>query len=61
MDIIPETINRLRLSDDELVLLHRMLKKVDVSSLDESEAKLHRILLGRLEGRMKLKQENPDI
>ena len=61
MDIIPETINRLRLSDEEIVLLHRILKKLDSSLLDADEEKLHRILIGRLEGRLKLKEQNPDL
>jgi len=61
MDIVPETINRLRLSDEEIVLLHRILKKLDSSLLDVDEEKLHRILIGRLEGRIKLKEQNLDL
>ena len=61
MDIIPETINRLRLSNQEILLLHRMLKKLDSSLLNDDEEKLYRILIGRLEGRLKLKKENPDL
>ena len=61
MDIVPETINRLRLSNQEILLLHRILKKTDSSLLNKEEEKLHRILVGRLEGRLKLKKENPDL
>lgn len=57
VDIIPETINRIRLSDSDLVLLHRMLKKVDTAGLDKEEKEFHRILLGRVEGRLKLKRQ----
>ena len=57
MDIIPETINRIRLSDDELVLIERVLKKIDSSKLDKSEKEFYDILVGRVQGRLKLKQE----
>ena len=57
MDIIPETINRIRLSDEEIVLLKRLLKKVDSEKLDENEKEFYNILVGRVEGRLKLKKE----
>jgi len=55
MDIIPETINRIRISDDELVLLSRVLEKVDSNNLDDNEKEFHRILSGRIKGRLKIK------
>ncbi|MGM5481559.1 MAG: hypothetical protein ACQESE_04065 [Nanobdellota archaeon] len=61
VDIVPETINRIRLSDDDLKLLYRVLQKVDVSVLDAEEKTFHEILVGRVEGRMKLKENNPDL
>jgi len=57
MDIVPETINRIRLSDDELILLENLVKKMDVEKLDENEKEFYNILLGRVQGRIKLKEE----
>lgn len=57
VDIVPETINRIKLSDDDLVLLHRVLKKIDISELDDNEKEFYRILVGRVEGRLKLKRK----
>ena len=57
MNIIPETINRIRLSDDDLILLHRVLKKISINKLDENEKEFYRILIGRVEGRLKLIRE----
>ncbi len=57
MDIIPETINRIRLSDDELFLLFRVLEKIDCNKLNDNEKEFHRILLGKIKGRLKLKEE----
>ncbi|MBU0461679.1 MAG: hypothetical protein KJ574_03775 [Nanoarchaeota archaeon] len=61
MDIVPETINRIRLSDDDLILLHRVIKKIDIDKLNPEERKFHTILLGRVEGRLKLKENNPEL
>ena len=61
VDIIPETINRIRLSDDELMLLHNVLKKIDLSKLKPEEKKFCEILLGRVEDRLNLKKKNPDL
>jgi hypothetical protein len=61
VDIIPETINRIRLSDDELKLLHNVLKKIDLSKLKPEEKKFCEILLERVEGRLNLKKKNPEL
>ena len=61
VDIIPETINRIRLSDDDLILLHRVLQKMDKEKLNPEEKEFHEILLGRVEGRLKLKEKNPNL
>ena len=61
VDIVPETINRIRLSDDDLILLHRVLKKVNLENLTPSEKEFLEILLGRVEGRLKLKENNPNL
>jgi len=61
VDIIPETINRIRLSDDELQLLHNVLKKIDLSKLKSEEKKFCEILFGRVEGRLNLKKKNPEL
>jgi len=61
VDIIPETINRIRLSDGELVLLNRVLSKVDVDKLKGAEKKFFEILCGRVEGRLKLKEKNSKL
>ena len=55
MDIIPETINRIRLSDDELLLLNIILEKMNTDMLNINEKKFHKILLGRTEGRLKIR------
>lgn len=56
MDIVPETINRIRLSDKELILLSKILKKINHKELNENERGFYRILLGRVQGRLKLKK-----
>ncbi|MBU1103134.1 MAG: hypothetical protein KJ600_01075 [Nanoarchaeota archaeon] len=57
MRIVPETINRIRLSDKELVLLGKILGKVDKDKLDANEKKFWEIILGRVGGRLKLKKK----
>ena len=57
MDIIPETINRIRLSDEELLLLKHVLDKVDEESLTPHEKTFLTILRGRIEGRLSLKEK----
>ena len=61
MDIVPETVNRIRLSDDDLIFLHRIIKKVDIKKLTPEEKKFYEILVGRVEGRLKLKANNPEL
>ena len=61
MDIIPETINRIRLSDNELELLYSVVKKIDKKLLNDNEVKFYKILLGRLEGRLNLKKKYDDL
>jgi len=61
VDIIPETINRIRLSDDELKLLSKVLNKIDLSKLNPEERKFCEILTGRVEGRLNLKKKNPEL
>jgi len=61
MDIIPETINRIRLSDNELILLSNVLSKIDLSKLNADEDRLIRILKQRVEGRLNLKKNNSDL
>lgn len=56
MDIITETINRIRLSDGDLILLYRILKKINKSSLNLEEKKFYKIILARVEGRLKIKE-----
>ncbi|MFH1065296.1 MAG: hypothetical protein V1734_02210 [Nanoarchaeota archaeon] len=60
MDIVPETINRIRLSDNELILLKKIIDKIKKEELSPEEEKFYRILRGRVEGRLKLKQEDID-
>jgi len=61
MDIVTETVNRLRLTDGEIVILLGILTKTDVQLLDNEEKRLHKILVGRLEGRIKLKTKYNDV
>ena len=61
VDIVPETINRIRLSDNDLILLYRVLKKIDVEKLSTEEKEFYEVLLGRVEGRLKLKEKNPNL
>jgi len=61
VDIVPETINRIRLSDTDLILLHRALQKMDADKLTAEEKEFYEILLGRVEGRLKLKEKNPNL
>ncbi len=61
VDIVPETINRIRLSDNDLILLHRVLQKIDIEKLTIEEKKFYEVLLGRVEGRLKLKEKNPNL
>ena len=61
VDIVPETINRIRLSDNDLILLHRVLQKMDKEKLNTEEKEFYEILLGRVEGRLKLKEKNPNL
>lgn len=61
VDIIPETINRIRLSDSDLILLHRVLQKMNLEKLTAKEKEFYEILLGRVEGRLKLKENNPNL
>ncbi len=56
VDIVPETINRIRLSDNDLILLHRVLSKIDKEKLNSEEREFYEILLSRVEGRLKLKK-----
>lgn len=55
VNIIPETINRIRLSDNELILLYMVLQKTEQKKLSPGEKKFYQILLKRTEGRLKLK------
>jgi len=57
MKITPETINRIRLSDKELVLLGKTLGKVDKDKLNTNEKRFLEIILGRVGGRLKLKKK----
>ncbi|MBU1988951.1 MAG: hypothetical protein KKD94_05740 [Nanoarchaeota archaeon] len=57
MNIIPETINRIRLSDKELILLKKVLEKVNKDKLITNERMFYDILFGRVEGRLKLKKK----
>ncbi|MFH1637954.1 MAG: hypothetical protein ABIB71_06015 [Candidatus Woesearchaeota archaeon] len=57
MDIVPETINRIRLSDSDLKLLYNMLQKIDSKRLSPEEEKFYKILVARVEGRLKLKEQ----
>ena len=61
VDIIPETINRIRLSDNDLILLQRILQKMNKEKLNPEEKEFYEILLGRVEGRLKLKEKNPNL
>jgi len=61
VDIVPETINRIRLSNNDLILLHRVLQKMDSDKLTAEEKEFYEILLGRVEGRLKLKEKNPNL
>ncbi len=61
VDIIPETINRIRLSDSDLILLHRVLHKINPEKLTAEEKEFYEILLGRVKGRLKLKEKNPNL
>jgi len=61
VDIVPETINRIRLSDNDLILLHRVLQKMNKEKLNPEEKEFYEILLGRVEGRLRLKEENPNL
>ncbi len=60
-DIVQETINRIRLSDSDLVLLNQILDKLDKEKLSQEKKKFHEILVGRAEGRLKLKENNPEL
>ena len=57
VDIVPETINRIRLSNNDLILLYEVLKKINIETLDNNEKQFYNILVGRVEGRLKLKSE----
>lgn len=61
VDIVPEMINRIRLSDDDLILLYRVLQKMNIEKLAIEEKDFYEILLGRVEGRLKLKENNPNL
>lgn len=61
VDIVPETINRIRLSDNDLILLHMVLLKMDIKKLNPQEKEFYEILLGRVEGRLELKEKNPNL
>lgn len=58
VDIVPETINRIRLSDNDLRLLHRVLKKMGTGDLTPGEKKFHEALLKRVKGRLDLKKND---
>jgi len=57
VDIIPETVNRIRLSDNELILLYKILQKINKEKLNSKEKEFYEILLSRVEGRLKLKEK----
>lgn len=57
VDIVPETINRIRLSDKELILLDSLLSKIDENKLSEEERIFYKILTGRIKGRLTLKKD----
>ena len=57
VDIVPETINRIRLSDNDLILLYEVLKKMNTEVLDDNEKKFYEILISRVGSRLKLKKE----
>lgn len=61
VDIVPETINRIRLSDNDLILLHRVLQKMNKDKLSAEEREFYEILLSRVEGRLRLKENNPNL
>lgn len=56
VDIIPETVNRIRLSDGELELFDRILKAVNEFVLKPNELEFYRILRERVNTRLKLKK-----
>ncbi len=57
VDIVPETVNRIRLSDNDLILLHRILQKINKEKLSNEEKEFYKILVSRVEGRLKLKKK----
>ncbi len=61
VDIVPETINRIRLSYNELILLHRVLQKINKKNLNSEEKEFYEILLGRVEGILKLKEKKSNL
>ena len=63
VDIIPETVNRIRLSDDELVLLDRVLKAVNLLVLKSNELEFYHILVARVHTRLHIKntKENKKV
>ena len=61
LDIITETINRIRLSDMDLMILFNVFKKINIKDLTKEELKFYKIFIGRLEGRIKLKKSNPEL
>lgn len=61
MDIVPETINRIRLSDNDLIILYNILKKIDTRNFSSEERDFYEILFKRVEGRLKLKENNPNL
>ena len=61
VDIVPETINRIRLSNNDLILLYEVLKKINIETLDNNEKQFYNILVGRVEGRLKLKSEKKSV
>jgi hypothetical protein len=54
LDIVAETVNRIRVSDAELMLLWRVLQKVNVEELSIEEKKFYNILTQRVNGRLKI-------
>ena len=58
IDIVPEIVNRIRLNNDDLLLLNRLLLKIELKDLNDSEVAFHKILSKRVKGRLEYLKEN---
>jgi len=57
MEITPETVNRIRLSDNDLKLFGNVLKKINLKELTNEEKDFYEILMARVNGRLNLKKQ----